>query len=109
MMRHKPLRSEEAGIEARLWAYLRELNARGAHFHRRAPFRGFILDFVDHEAMLAIELLDGEPGRAPEVARRHILAEAGYTVLRVWRQDAQANFAGAMDAVEQALEDRSQK
>jgi len=93
-------------VEARLWAKLREFE--GYEFHRKAPFKSFILDFVEHEALLVVELDDGEPGRAPprNVARDHLLAEAGYTVLRFWRSEAARDLNGVVVSIERVLEDR---
>ncbi len=108
MQRHRPLRAAEADVETRLWLYLKTLNGRGRHFRRRSPYRSFILDFVDHEAGLAIVLKDGEPGAHPTaaVARDYVLAAAGYTVLRWWKRDAAENFPALIDAISRALEDR---
>ena len=94
-------------VEARLWAKLRELEGR--QFHRKSPFNSFILEFVEHEALLVIELDDGEPGRAPprNLARDHMLAEAGYTVLRFWRSEAARDLSGVVASIRQVLEDRS--
>src|SRR5271157_3804204 len=93
-------------VEAQLWAKLREVE--GCQFHRKAPFKSFILDFVEHEALLVVELDDGEPGRAPprNVACDHMLAEAGYTVLRFWRSEAAKDLPGVIAAIRQVLEDR---
>jgi very-short-patch-repair endonuclease len=108
MQRHRPLRAAEADVETRLWLFLKILNGRGRHFRRRSPYRSFILDFVDHEAKLAIVLKDGEPGAhsVPAVARDYVLAAAGYTVLRWWKRDAVENFPALIDAISRALEDR---
>lgn len=105
MQRKRPLRPV-ANIETRLWARLRALNLQGYRFRRRAFFRTFILPFAEHEKLLAIDILDGEPGRAasPSIVRDRLLAEAGYTVLRFWRSEA--NVVAIMHAVRQALEDR---
>jgi very-short-patch-repair endonuclease len=93
-------------VEARVWAYLRRLNGQGRCFRRGAFYRSFRIDFVDHRAMLAIELADGEPGRrSPDTARRHVLAGAGYTVLRLWTRDIEANFLSAVIAIDRALDD----
>ena len=95
-------------VEARLWAKLREFDALGYQFHRKAPFKSFILDFVEHDALLVVELEDGEPGRAqsPNVARDHVLAEAGYTVLRFWKSEAARDLQGVVADIRQVLEDR---
>jgi very-short-patch-repair endonuclease len=106
MQRKRPLRPR-ADIETRLWARLRALNLQGYRFRRRAPFRSFILPFAEHERLLVIDIRDGEPGRAPSpsIVRDRLLAEAGYTVLRFWR--GEANVPAMMDAIRQALEDRA--
>lgn len=106
MQRKAPLRRMSADIEARLWAHLRVLNLRGYRFRRRAPFRSFLLPFVEHEKLLVIEIRDGEPGRAPPrfIARDHMLAEAGYTILRFWRVDAEKGFSIVTDTIRRFLE-----
>jgi very-short-patch-repair endonuclease len=95
-------------IEARLWAKLREFDELGYQFRRKAHFKSFVLDFVEHDALLVVELEDGEPGQAQSrnVARDHMLAEAGYTVLRFWRSEAAADLNGVVASIRQVLEDR---
>jgi very-short-patch-repair endonuclease len=108
MQRKTPLRRASADIETRLWAWLRVLNLRGYRFRRRVPFHSFILPFVEHERLLVIEIRDGEPGRAPprSIARDHLLAGAGYTVLRFWRVEVERNFSAMAGAIECFLEER---
>jgi very-short-patch-repair endonuclease len=107
MKRTSALGGKANDVEARLWARLREFE--GCRFHRKAPFKSFILDFVEHEALLVIELDDGEPGRAPprNLARDHMLAEAGYTVLRFWKSEASRDLSGVVASIRQVLEDRA--
>ena len=95
-------------VEARLWAKLREFDELGYQFHRKAPFKSFILDFVEHDALLVVELDDGEPGQAqsPNVARDRLLAEAGYTVLRFWRSEAARDLNRVVASIKLVLEDR---
>ena len=95
-------------VEARLWAKLREFYGLGYQFHRKAPFKSFILDFVEHDALLVVELEDGEPGQTQSrnVARDHMLAEAGYTVLRFWRNEAARNLQCVVADIRRVLEDR---
>ena len=108
MKRTSALGRGSSDIEARLWAKLREFDALGYQFHRKAPFKSFILDFVEHDALLVVELEDGEPGQAQSrnVARDHMLAEAGYTVLRFWRNEAARDLPSVIAAIRQVLEDR---
>ena len=95
-------------IESRLWDKLRAFEELGYQFRRKAHFKSFVLDFVEHDALLVVELDEGEPGRAesPNVARDHILAEAGYTVLRFWKSEAERNLQSVIAAIRQVLEDR---
>jgi very-short-patch-repair endonuclease len=95
-------------VEARLWTKLREFDELGYQFCRKAHFHSFVLDFVEHDALLVVELDDGEPGRAEprNVARDHVLAEAGYTVLRFWRSEAARDLSGVIAAIKRVLEDR---
>jgi very-short-patch-repair endonuclease len=95
-------------IEARLWAKLREFDELGYQFRRKAHFKSFVLDFVEHDALLVVELDDGEPGQAQSqnAARDHVLAEAGYTVLRFWKSEAARDLNSVIEAIKRVLEDR---
>jgi very-short-patch-repair endonuclease len=72
--------------EGLLWWKLREQNSRGFHFRRQAPFRGYVLDFAEHGAKLAVEVdgsQHGEPAQAGhDAVRDRVLANEGYLVLR---------------------------
>lgn len=108
-------------VERRLWAALKRLNAQGYHFRRKAVYQTFRLDFVEHDIALVIELADGRPGavfgqpdtsfgqdvhRSPDIARTHVVTMAGYTILRLWKDDLTENFDLAMFRLRQILEDR---
>jgi very-short-patch-repair endonuclease len=106
MRRHRPL-APRTDLEARLWARLRELD--GYRFRRRAPFRTFTLDFVEHDARLVISLEAGAPGsRSPvHIVRDRLLNEQGYVILRLWREEAMRDLAGAIQRVRSVLADLS--
>jgi len=53
MQRKRPLAVRNT-IENRLWAQLRALD--GYRFRRKAPFKSFTLDFVEHQHRLVISL-----------------------------------------------------
>jgi very-short-patch-repair endonuclease len=44
--RARQLRNSRPDTERLLWWKLRELNARGYHFRRQIPMRGYFLDFA---------------------------------------------------------------
>jgi very-short-patch-repair endonuclease len=103
MQRKMPLRSR-ATLENRLWARLREMEGR--RFRRKAPFRSFALDFVEHEAGLVISLEDGGPGRrSGRIVRDRLLSEQGYVILRLWRSEAERDIEAAIRRIKAVLED----
>ena len=95
-------------VESRLWAKLQDLDALGYQWRRKAHFKSFVLDFVEHDALLIVELADGEPGRSQssDEARDQVLRAAGYTVLRFWKSEAARNLDDVIADIRQVLEDR---
>jgi crossover junction endodeoxyribonuclease RuvC len=106
LKRKRPLAVRNT-LENRLWARLKLID--GIRWRRRVTFKTFLLDFVAHDARLVIELLDGEPGRTKtgQVVRDRLLNEYGYTILRLWRDEAQADLAGAVARIKTVLSDLS--
>jgi len=106
MQRKHALRPRNT-LDARLWARLRELKEQGWHFRKAAPFKTFTLDFVEHDARLVIDLLDGEPGkRTPpvHVVRDRLLGEQGYVILRLWRIEAARDLHSALHRIREVLD-----
>jgi very-short-patch-repair endonuclease len=101
MQRRRPLR-REATLEDFLWLRLKALE--DWHFRRNAVFQTFPLAFVEHDALLVVELETGRQDRSP--VRDRLLREAGYTILRFPRADAETGMAGIVDIVRAVLEDR---
>jgi len=105
MRRKAPLRTH-ASLENRLWARLREME--GTRFRRKATFRTFLLDFVEHDAGLVIALEDAESGRRSNtIVRDRLLSEQGYVILRLRRRDAECDLQGAVRRIKAVLEDIS--
>jgi len=105
MRRKAPLRTR-ATLENRLWARLREM--AGYRFRRRAPFRTFTLDFVEHDIGLVIDLADGEPGRRSNtIVRDRLLNEQGYVILRLWRREIERDVSDALQRIKRVMEDLS--
>lgn len=105
------LRKEMTEAERLLWSKLRRRQVLGAFFRRQAPFRQYVLDFVCHEARLAIELDGGQHAdRAEHDARRTRLLESeGYQVLRFWNNALIDNPDGVMQTIHDALQTRLPK
>ncbi|MGC9954145.1 MAG: DUF559 domain-containing protein [Rhizomicrobium sp.] len=107
------LRRDATDVEKRLWWKLREMNERGFHFRRQAPFKNYILDFVEHGAHLVIELDGGqhdEPAqRAHDLRRDRFLARQGYRTLRFRNLEVLDNIDGVMEQILQQLRETEQR
>jgi very-short-patch-repair endonuclease len=101
MQRKRPLR-RYAEIEDLLWLRLSALG--GWHFRKDSPFQTFVLPFVEHDALLVVELDADRSGRSP--VRDRLLHDAGYTILRFPRTDAQSNLSSVIATIRAVLEDR---
>jgi very-short-patch-repair endonuclease len=101
MQRRRPLR-REATLEDLLWLRLKVLE--GWHFRRNAVFQTFTLGFVEHDALLVVELEADRTLRSP--VRDRLLREAGYTILRFPRADAEENLDRAVTMIKAVLADR---
>jgi very-short-patch-repair endonuclease len=82
---------------------LRELKPLGFHFRRQAPVGPHIVDFISFGAKLVIEADGGQHGM-PEGARSDqtrdaFLQSQGFTVLRFWNSDIDANLGGVMESI----------
>ena len=93
--RARNLRTHATDAERKLWYKLRELRAMGYHFRRQAPFRSYVLDFVEHSAKFVIELDGGQHGedkrRVRDEIRDGTLRAEGYRVMRFWNSDVLAD------------------
>jgi very-short-patch-repair endonuclease len=108
MRRKRPLKARNT-LENRLWAQLRALD--GYRFRRKAPFKTFTLDFVEHQHRLVISLESGEPGRRARdstghIVRDRLLSEQGYAILRLWRAEAERDLYSALHRIKTVLDDR---
>jgi very-short-patch-repair endonuclease len=101
------MRCEPTLAEKKLWWKLRALKERGFHFRRQAPFRNYILDFVEHRGRVVIELDGGrhhEPEhRARDAVRDEVLSKEGYLVFRFSNAAALENLDGVVEIVVEAL------
>jgi very-short-patch-repair endonuclease len=99
MQRKRPL-ARKPDLEHRLWLKLRALKEDGRHFRKASPYRSFLLPFVEHEALLVVEI--SERGN---IVRDRLLREAGYTLLRFPPSDSLDSMVRTIRAV---LKDRKE-
>jgi very-short-patch-repair endonuclease len=105
----RALRKRLTPQEVKLWVKLRELKPLGFHFRRQAPIGRYVVDFASFRSRLVIEADGGQHG-VPEGAqsdqvRDAFLQSQGFRVLRFWNSDIDANLAGVIDSVLNALRD----
>ena len=104
------LRAHATDVERKLWYRLRALRTVGFHFRRQAPFRSYILDFVEHSRRVVIELDGGQHGdaahRVRDQMRDRLLISEGYCVLRYWNVDVLQNIDGTIEYIVSVLDSR---
>lgn len=108
--RARRLRREATEVEKTLWWRLREFRPDGYHFRRQVPFRGYILDFVEHNRRVIIELDGGQHGlpenECYDAARDAVLKAEGYIVLRFWNGEIVENIEGVVEGILRVLKNR---
>ncbi|MEM1020585.1 MAG: endonuclease domain-containing protein [Pseudomonadota bacterium] len=105
----KALRSNLTDAEAKLWQSLRRRQLNDLRFRRQVPIKGYIADFVCHEAKLVIELDGGQHAEAEvyDGYRTKVLTGEGYRVLRFWNNDVMTNFEGVLSEIARVAGDRT--
>lgn len=100
------MRRDLTDAEKQLWQRLRDQQIDGYKFRRQQPIGRYIADFVCFEKKLVIEVDGGQHAdHALADSRRTIWLEGqGFRVLRLWNHDVLGNLAGAVEAIQQALE-----
>ena len=101
MQRKRPL-GREPGLQDLFWLRLKALE--GWHFRKNSSFQTFTLPFVEHDALLVVELEADRSARNP--VRDRLLHEAGYTILRFSMADAESSLDAVMATILAVLEDR---
>lgn len=98
--RSRQLRREQTPNEQKLWSLLRDRRLEGWKFRRQYEIGYYIVDFCCVAKKFIIELDGG--GHAEEIAeckdqgRDTYLRQCGYTVVRIWNSELQANPDGVL-------------
>jgi very-short-patch-repair endonuclease len=112
IQRARELRRGMTKFERKLWFALRTLRPRGFHFRRQSPFRGYYLDFVEHDAKLVIEIDGSQHFDAEQVMhdkiRDRVLAREGYATLRFDNSAIDKNIDGVLEIIWGELQGRGQ-
>lgn len=87
--------------EAKLWSRLRDGRLIGAKFRRQVPIANFIADFCCRTPKLVVEVDGGQHTEhaVQDASRTRVIAEHGYTVLRVWDDEVLKDIEGVLAAI----------
>ena len=109
----KTLRRNMTEAEKKLWQVIRGHRLENIPFRRQMPIAGYVADFASPLHKLTIEL-DGSQhgegnGLAADRERDRVLAELGWTVLRIWNAEAIEDLDGVCRKIMETcgLEDRA--
>ena len=96
----RKLRRAPTDAEVRLWQHLRGKQLGGHKFTKQFPIGGFVVDFAERTARIAIELDGGQHADSTTDAERTAIIEAhGYQVIRYWNNDVLTNTEGVLEDI----------
>jgi very-short-patch-repair endonuclease len=101
------LRREMADAERKLWQYLRAGRFDGIKFRRQHPIPPYIADFCCVSARLIIELDGSQHSNEVDAARVRYLESQGWRILRFWDNDALIQTEAVLDAIWNAISNRT--
>ncbi|MEO0392659.1 MAG: DUF559 domain-containing protein [Pseudomonadota bacterium] len=99
----------------RLWMHVGHGKLGGLVFARNYPVMldegtGFVVDIVHLEAAVIIEVDDGLPANRHDARvladRDSACMEAGWRIIRLWRQEVEDNLEGCLMQIRYAVEAR---
>lgn len=95
----------DAGRE--LWRRLRAGQLEGWKFRRQHTVPPYIVDFVCLSAKLIVELDGSQHTPRSDAVRTRFLVAQGFRILRFWDNDALLNTEAVVEAIFNALGDRT--
>jgi len=100
----KKLRHDSTDAERVLWYRIRAHRLNGQKFKRQEAIGSYIVDFVCHEAKIAVEL-DGSQHfeSASDKQRDGWLTSQGFQVLRFWDNEVLTNIEGVLETIASRL------
>jgi len=98
------LRRELTPHEQKLWYLLRDRRFSGVKFRRQVPIGPYIADFAAVACKLIVELDGGQHAESRQDGIRDAYLESeGWTVLRFWNSDMDANREGVLARIAEHL------
>jgi very-short-patch-repair endonuclease len=101
------LRRETTDAERSLWRHLRAGRLDGVKFRRQHPVPPYIADFCCVAARLIIELDGSQHCEEVDAARTRYLESQGWRIVRFWDNDVLLETEAVLDAIWNAIGDRT--
>lgn len=87
-----------------MWQQLRH-EFRVAHFSRKVPMAGTIVDFASHAVGLVIEIDNSQHAAERDNERTRMIESEGYRVVRFWNGDVLRNMPGVCEYIHMILDE----
>ena len=102
----RELRRNPTEAEDRLWQAIRKRQVLGKKFRRQMPIGAFVVDFYCSSERLALEVDGGVHDSQIEAGhlRQELIESLGIRFLRLTNDEVMRDLPGAIDKIEQALE-----
>ena len=104
--RARTMRKALTPPEARLWVALKGRQL-GVRFRRQHPIPPYVADFCVVSARLVVELDGSQHCEEIDTARTRFLESQGWHVLRFWNNDGLRQTEAVLDAIWNAINDRT--
>ena len=103
----RKLRRDMTDAERKLWQHFRAARFDRVKFRRQHPVPPYIADFCCISARLIIELDGAQHCEKVDAARTSYLESQGWHILRFWDNDALIQTEAVLDAIWNAISDRT--
>ncbi len=107
--RAKEMRRNPTEPEKRLWRCLSNSQIEGLKFRRQEVIGPYIADFMCPARSLIVEVDGDTHDEAKDRLRDDVLAQFGFSVLRVTNADVMGNAEGVVEAIRYAAIDRASR
>ena len=101
------LRREMTDAERKLWQHLRGRQLDGLKFRRQHPVPPYIADFCCVERKLIVELDGSQHNEHKDAARTRFLESLSWKVIRFWDNEALLQTEAVVEAIWNALGNRT--
>ena len=103
------LRRDRTDAEEKFWQAVRNRQIDGFKFRFQHSLLPYIVDFACINAMLIVEIDDGQHSEERDARRTAVLESEGFEILRFWNNDLLSNLEGVITVLREALYRRTRE